>query len=137
VRPHPALGHLEEALALLETGMSDLEIARKRQLSARTIEDHKRKILEVFGTTMEARHQGSQGSPATWASGAVTSSMIRPGTDQRVHHQISAATIRRKSNMTAGHHQLPITPCCLATLIATTSDHARHRLGSGSSRRVI
>jgi hypothetical protein len=63
--------------------MSDLEIARKRQLSARTIEDHKRKILEVFGTIMEARHQGSQGSPATWASGAVTSSMIQPGTDQR------------------------------------------------------
>jgi hypothetical protein len=87
VRPHPTLGHLEEALALLETGMSDLEMARKRQLSARTIEDHKRKILEVFGTTMEARHQGSQGSPATWASGAVTSSMIRPGTDQRGAHR--------------------------------------------------
>jgi transposase len=47
VRPHPALGHLEEALALLETGMSDLEIARKRQLSARTIEDHKRRILDL------------------------------------------------------------------------------------------
>lgn len=49
---------LEETLALLDTGMSDLEIARKRQLSARTIEDHKRKILEIFGTTMEAHHQG-------------------------------------------------------------------------------
>lgn len=49
---------LEETLVLLETGMSDLEIARQRQLSARTIEDHKRKILEIFGATMEARHQG-------------------------------------------------------------------------------
>jgi two-component system, NarL family, response regulator EvgA len=49
---------LEETLALLETGLSDLEIAKERQLSARTIEDHKRKILEIFGTTMEARHQG-------------------------------------------------------------------------------
>jgi DNA-binding NarL/FixJ family response regulator len=54
-------GTLEETLALLETGMTDLEIARKRQLSARTIEDHKRKILEIFGTTMEDRHQGFAG----------------------------------------------------------------------------
>jgi DNA-binding NarL/FixJ family response regulator len=52
---------LEETLALLETGMSDLEIASKRHLSARTIEDHKRKILEIFGSTMEARHQGFAG----------------------------------------------------------------------------
>jgi DNA-binding NarL/FixJ family response regulator len=52
---------LEETLALLETGLSDLEIARKRQLSARTIEDHKRKILEIFGTAMETRHQGFAG----------------------------------------------------------------------------
>lgn len=49
---------LEETLVLLETGMSDLEIARHRQLSARTIEDHKRKILEIFGASMEARHRG-------------------------------------------------------------------------------
>ncbi len=41
--------------------MSDVQIARERQLSARTIEDHKRKILEIFGTTMEARHQGFAG----------------------------------------------------------------------------
>ena len=41
--------------------MSDLEIASKRHLSARTIEDHKRKILEIFGSTMEARHQGFAG----------------------------------------------------------------------------
>jgi DNA-binding NarL/FixJ family response regulator len=52
---------LEETLALLETGMSDTEIASRRHLSARTIEDHKRKILEIFGTTMEARHQGFAG----------------------------------------------------------------------------
>jgi DNA-binding NarL/FixJ family response regulator len=52
---------LEETLTLLETGMSDVEIATERQLSARTIEDHKRKILEIFGTTMEARRQGFAG----------------------------------------------------------------------------
>jgi DNA-binding NarL/FixJ family response regulator len=49
---------LEETLVLLETGMSDVEIARQRQLSPRTVEDHKRKILEIFGATMEARQQG-------------------------------------------------------------------------------
>jgi DNA-binding NarL/FixJ family response regulator len=52
---------LEETLTLLETGMSDREIAGTRQLSVRTIEDHKRKILEIFGTTMEARRQGFAG----------------------------------------------------------------------------
>ena len=52
---------LEETLALLDTGMSDREIAGTRQLSVRTIEDHKHKILEIFGTTMEARHQGFAG----------------------------------------------------------------------------
>ena len=46
-------GTLEETLVLLDTGLSDAEIARRRQLSPRTIEDHKRKILEVFGATME------------------------------------------------------------------------------------
>ena len=51
-------GTLEETLVLLDTGLSDAEIARRRQLSPRTIEDHKRKILEVFGATMETRHQG-------------------------------------------------------------------------------
>lgn len=49
---------LEETLVLLDTGMSDVEIARRRQLSARTIEDHKRKILEILGASMEARQQG-------------------------------------------------------------------------------
>jgi DNA-binding NarL/FixJ family response regulator len=49
---------LEETLVLLETGLSDAEIAGRRQLSPRTIEDHKRKILEIFGASMEARHQG-------------------------------------------------------------------------------
>ena len=29
--------------------------------SARTIEDHKRKILEIFGAAMDARHQGFAG----------------------------------------------------------------------------
>ncbi len=49
---------LEETLALLETGMSDQEVARQRQLSARTIEDHKRKILEIFGASTEASRPG-------------------------------------------------------------------------------
>lgn len=52
---------LEETLALLETGLSDIQIAGRRQLSVRTIEDHKRKILEIFGTTMEERHLGFAG----------------------------------------------------------------------------
>jgi DNA-binding NarL/FixJ family response regulator len=52
---------LEETLALLETGMNDREIATQRHLSVRTVEDHKRKILEIFGATMEARHQGFAG----------------------------------------------------------------------------
>jgi DNA-binding NarL/FixJ family response regulator len=52
---------LEDTLVLLGTGMSDVEIARQRCLSARTIEDHKRKILEIFGAAMEARHQGFAG----------------------------------------------------------------------------
>lgn len=62
---------LEETLALLETGLTDLEIARERQLSARTIEDHKRKILELFGDGIEGRHHGF--SELTRALG------IRPG----------------------------------------------------------
>jgi DNA-binding NarL/FixJ family response regulator len=49
---------LEETLALLDTGMTDVDIAAQRQLSPRTIEDHKRKILEIFGTSLEAPHRG-------------------------------------------------------------------------------
>jgi len=49
---------LEDTLILLETGMTDLEVAVRRHLSPRTIEDHKRKILELFGTSLEAKHQG-------------------------------------------------------------------------------
>jgi DNA-binding NarL/FixJ family response regulator len=49
---------LEETLSLLDRGMSDVEIARVRQMSPRTIEDHKRKILEIFGADMEARRIG-------------------------------------------------------------------------------
>jgi DNA-binding NarL/FixJ family response regulator len=52
---------LEKTLVYLETGMTDVQIARRRQLSVRTIEDHKRKILEIFGASMEARHQGFAG----------------------------------------------------------------------------
>jgi len=47
-------GTLEATLAMLESGMSDVEFASRRNLSARTIEDHKRKILEIFGATCPA-----------------------------------------------------------------------------------
>jgi len=49
---------LEETLSLLDQGMSDAEVARQRQISPRTIEDHKRKILEIFGADMETRRIG-------------------------------------------------------------------------------
>jgi len=52
---------LERTLVLLDRGMSDHEIARRRGLSPRTVEDHKRKILEIFGTDMERRQQGFTG----------------------------------------------------------------------------
>jgi DNA-binding NarL/FixJ family response regulator len=52
---------LEETLTLLDRGMSDIEIARERQMSPRTIEDHKRKILEIFGADMETRRIGFAG----------------------------------------------------------------------------
>jgi DNA-binding NarL/FixJ family response regulator len=52
---------LEATLVLLDRGLSDLEIARRRHLSVRTVEDHKRKILEIFGADMEARQQGFAG----------------------------------------------------------------------------
>ena len=51
-------GTLEETLILLETGMTDLDVATRRHLSPRTIEDHKRKILEIFGASLNAPHQG-------------------------------------------------------------------------------
>jgi len=49
---------LEATLALLGHGLTDAEIARRRQLSVRTIADHKRKILELFGADMEANERG-------------------------------------------------------------------------------
>jgi DNA-binding NarL/FixJ family response regulator len=49
---------LEETLVLLEQGMKDVEIAKIRCLSAKTIEDHKRKILAEFGNGLEARVPG-------------------------------------------------------------------------------
>lgn len=80
---------LEGTLVLLGTGMSDLQIARKRQLSARTIEDHKRKILEIFGAAMEARHQGFAGLSRDLG--------IRPGdlVNDRAGHRPSRGLISR------------------------------------------
>lgn len=54
-------GTLEQTLVLLDSGMGDAQIARARCLSTRTIEDHKRKILEIFGHAMEARQHGFAG----------------------------------------------------------------------------
>jgi DNA-binding NarL/FixJ family response regulator len=54
-------GTLEETLVLLDRGLSDIEIAQRRQLSPRTVEDHKRKILVILGTNMEAKQQGFAG----------------------------------------------------------------------------
>ncbi|MBT8224513.1 MAG: response regulator transcription factor [Dactylosporangium sp.] len=52
---------LEATLVLLGHGLSDAEIARRRHLSVRTVGDHKRKILGLFGADMEAREQGFTG----------------------------------------------------------------------------
>jgi two-component system, NarL family, nitrate/nitrite response regulator NarL len=49
---------LEETLVLLDQGLKDVEIAKLRCLSAKTIEDHKRKILAEFGNDLEARVTG-------------------------------------------------------------------------------
>jgi DNA-binding NarL/FixJ family response regulator len=49
---------LEQTLALLENGITDDEIATQRQLSPRTIEDHKRKILGIFGSSLEIPYLG-------------------------------------------------------------------------------
>ncbi|MBT8224892.1 MAG: response regulator transcription factor [Dactylosporangium sp.] len=67
---------LEATLLLLDRGLTDMEIARRRHLSVRTVEDHKRKILEIFGQDMEDRQQGSA---ATWASPRGTLSTISQG----------------------------------------------------------
>ena len=49
---------LEETLVLLDRGRTDQEIAQLRVLSPRTIEDHKRKILELFGADLESQWHG-------------------------------------------------------------------------------
>jgi hypothetical protein len=41
--------------------LTDREVAEQRGLSPRTIEDHKRKILEIFGADMESRGYGYAG----------------------------------------------------------------------------
>jgi DNA-binding NarL/FixJ family response regulator len=49
---------LEATLVLLDKGMADTQIAKRRDVSPRTVEDHKRKILVTFGEDMEAKHHG-------------------------------------------------------------------------------
>jgi DNA-binding NarL/FixJ family response regulator len=51
-------GALEQTLVLLDRGLSDREVAALCHLSPRTVEDHKRKIMEIFGADMEARRHG-------------------------------------------------------------------------------
>lgn len=46
---------LERTLNLLDQGRTDKQIAQELQLSARTVEDQKRKILEIFGADLEER----------------------------------------------------------------------------------
>ena len=46
---------------LLGRGLTDAEVAAARNLSPRTIEDHKRKILELFGGHMESKRLGFAG----------------------------------------------------------------------------
>jgi DNA-binding NarL/FixJ family response regulator len=52
---------LEETLVLLGRGLSDAQVAAQRHLSHRTVEDHKRKILVLFGEHMEAHRLGFAG----------------------------------------------------------------------------
>lgn len=52
---------LEQTLILLGRGLTDAEIAKLRCVSPRTIEDHKRKILHLFGEHMEAQRIGFAG----------------------------------------------------------------------------
>jgi DNA-binding NarL/FixJ family response regulator len=49
---------LEETLGLLDRGLSDREVADRLHKSKRTIEEHKRKILKLFGEEMENRQRG-------------------------------------------------------------------------------
>lgn len=49
---------LEETLRLLDSGLTDAEVAERRHISPRTVEDHKRKILAVFGEEMERQRLG-------------------------------------------------------------------------------
>ena len=52
---------VEQTLQLLGRGLSDAQVAERRHLSSRTVEDHKRKILEEFGVVMEAHALGFEG----------------------------------------------------------------------------
>lgn len=48
---------LEETLALLDHGLTDQEISDRLHKSKRTIEEHKHKILELFGEDLENRRR--------------------------------------------------------------------------------
>jgi DNA-binding NarL/FixJ family response regulator len=54
-------GSVEETLTLLGHGLTDRDIAQRRHLSIRTIEDHKSKILDAFGDYMRSRNLGFEG----------------------------------------------------------------------------
>jgi DNA-binding NarL/FixJ family response regulator len=51
-------GTLEETLVLLRSGLGNAEIAERRHLSVRTIEDHKEKIRERFKAQLVSREIG-------------------------------------------------------------------------------
>jgi DNA-binding NarL/FixJ family response regulator len=52
---------VEETLVLFARGMSNAEIARQRGRSVKTIEDHRKKILHIFGDYMKQRRIGFAG----------------------------------------------------------------------------
>jgi DNA-binding NarL/FixJ family response regulator len=54
-------GTVEETLVLLDCGLSDREVATRRHASIKTIEDHKAKIIQMFGEYMKARKIGFAG----------------------------------------------------------------------------
>jgi DNA-binding NarL/FixJ family response regulator len=52
---------VEDTLVLLDRGLPDRDVAALRHVSVKTIEDHKAKILQVFGPYMKARRMGFAG----------------------------------------------------------------------------
>lgn len=52
---------VQETLVLLQRGATDAEVAAARNVSVRTVEDHKMKILSLYGAYMEEHRVGFEG----------------------------------------------------------------------------